>query len=78
MILKYCDMFLKLKDLCDSPTFKEVDMNNDGTIFPKDFKAQLEKSKKYTKYDYLSVTLRQWNNLIINYPQRGSLFPDEL
>ena len=78
MILKYCDMFLKLKDLCDSPTFKEVDMNNDGTIFPKDFKAQLEKSKKYTKYDYLSITLRQWNNLIINYPQRGSLFPDEL
>ena len=78
MILKYCDMFLKLKDLCDSPTFKEVDMNNDGTIFPKDFKAQLEKSKKYTKYDYLSVTLRQWNNLIINYPQRGGLFPDEL
>ena len=51
MILKYCDMFLKLKDLCDSPTFKEVDVNNDGTIFPKDFKAQLEKSKKYTKYD---------------------------
>ena len=79
MILKYCDMFLKLKDLCDSPTFKEVDMNNDGTIFPKDFKAQLEKSKKYTKYDYkLSTTLRQWNNLIINYPQRGGLFPDEL
>ena len=78
MILKYCDMFLKLKDLCDSPTFKEVDMNNDGTIFPKDFKAQLEKSKKYTKYDYLSITLRQWNNLIINYPQRGGLFPDEL
>ena len=50
MILKYCDMFLKLKDLCDSPTFKEVDMNNDGSVFPKDFKAQLEKSKKYTKY----------------------------
>ena len=52
MILKYCDMFLKLKDLCDSPTFKEVDMNNDGSVFPKDFKAQLEKSKKYTKYVY--------------------------
>ena len=48
MILKYCDMFLKLKDLCDSPTFKEVDINNDGTVFPKDFKVQLEKSKKYT------------------------------
>ena len=72
-------MFLKLKDLCDSPTFKEVDMNNDGTIFPKDFKAQLEKSKKYTKYDRkLFVSLRQLNNLIINYPQRGGRLSDEL
>ena len=50
MILKYCDMFLKLKDLCDSPTFKEADSNHDGTVFPKDFKIQLEKSKKYTRY----------------------------
>ena len=70
MILKYCDMFLKLKDLCDTPTFKEVDMNNDGTIFPKDFKAQLEKSKKYTKYDKdLFVIVRQLNNLIVNHWQ---------
>ena len=50
MILKYCDMFLKLKDLCDSPTFKEADSNHDGTVFPKDFKIQLEKSKKYTRF----------------------------
>ena len=49
MILKYCDMFLKLKDLCDSTTFKESDKNNDGSIFPKDFKDQLEKSKKYSR-----------------------------
>ena len=48
MILKYCDMFLKLKDLCDSAAFKEADINKDGTIFPKDFKDQLEKSKKYS------------------------------
>ena len=48
MILKYCDMFLKLKDLCDSSAFKEADINKDGTIFPKDFKDQLEKSKKYS------------------------------
>ena len=48
MILKYCDMFLKLKDLCDSAAFKEADLNKDGTIFPKDFKDQLEKSKKYS------------------------------
>ena len=49
MILKYCDMFLKLKDLCDSTSFKEADTNHDGTVFPKDFKIQLEKSKKYTR-----------------------------
>ena len=46
MILKYCDMFLKLKDICDTPTFKEVDMNNDGTICPNDSKTQLEKYNK--------------------------------
>ena len=80
MILKYCDMFLKLKDLCDSPTFKEVDMNNDGTIFPKDFKAQLEKSKKYTKYGIIGImlTLRRVHKLIIYFPQRGGLLSDEL
>ena len=48
MILKYVDMFLKLKDICDSSNFKEADTNNDGTIFPKDFKEKLDASKKYS------------------------------
>ncbi len=48
MILVYVDMFLKLKDISDSPSFKESDINHDGTIFPKDFKDKLESSKKYS------------------------------
>ena len=48
MILVYVDMFLKLKDISDSPPFKESDTNHDGTIFPKDFKDKLESSKKYS------------------------------
>ena len=49
MILVYIDMFLKLKDISELPSFKESDLNNDGTIFPKDFKDKLEGSKKYSR-----------------------------
>ena len=48
MILVYVDMFLKLKDISESTSFKEADGNNDGTVFPKDFKDKLESSKKYS------------------------------
>ena len=77
MILKYCDMFLKLKDLCDSPTFKEADSNHDGTVFPKDFKIQLEKSKKYTRFVPIEKiqNIYYLNILLI---QRGGFLPDEL
>ena len=50
MILVYIDMFLKLKDISEGSSFKEADANNDGTIFPKDFKEKLENSKKYSRY----------------------------
>ena len=49
MILVYIDMFLKLKDISEGSSFKEADTNNDGTIFPKDFKDKLENSKKYSR-----------------------------
>lgn len=48
MILKYFDMFLKLKDLTQSPNFQEIDTNNDGWVYPKDFKEKLEQQKSYT------------------------------
>ncbi|CAB3362502.1 Hypothetical predicted protein [Cloeon dipterum] len=49
LILKYFDMFLKLKDLTESASFKEVDLNKDGWVFPKDFKEKMEQSKNYTE-----------------------------
>ncbi|KAL6426510.1 hypothetical protein ACFW04_009145 [Cataglyphis niger] len=48
LILKYFDMFLKLKDLVSSPSFLEVDLNNDGWVYPKDFKEKMEQQKSYT------------------------------
>lgn len=35
LILKYFDMFLKLADLIESPSFHEVDMKNEGWVTPK-------------------------------------------
>ncbi|XP_043461888.1 ryanodine receptor isoform X4 [Leptopilina heterotoma] len=48
LILKYFDMFLKLKDLVSSPSFLEVDLNSDGWVYPKDFKEKMEQQKSYT------------------------------
>lgn len=48
LILKYFDMFLKLKDLTSTPSFLEIDPNNDGWVLPKDFKEKMEQQKSYT------------------------------
>ncbi|XP_037073438.1 ryanodine receptor-like [Pollicipes pollicipes] len=48
MILKFFDMFLKLKDLTESTSFQEIDVNNDGMITPKEFKDKMEQTKAYT------------------------------
>ncbi|KAE9543520.1 hypothetical protein AGLY_002320 [Aphis glycines] len=48
LILKYFDMFLKLKDLTSSTSFTEIDPNNDGWVHPKDFKEKMEQQKSYT------------------------------
>lgn len=48
LILKYFDMFLKLKDLTSSPSFQEIDINSDGWVYPKDFKEKMEQQKSYT------------------------------
>ncbi|XP_043283357.1 ryanodine receptor isoform X10 [Venturia canescens] len=48
LILKYFDMFIKLKDLVSSPSFLEVDFNSDGWVYPKDFKEKMEQQKSYT------------------------------
>lgn len=48
LILKYFDMFLKVKDLISSPTFMEIDGNADGWVAPKDFREKMEQQKSYT------------------------------
>ncbi|XP_017959316.1 ryanodine receptor isoform X9 [Drosophila navojoa] len=48
LILKYFDMFLKLADLIESPSFHEIDMKNEGWVIPKDFRDKMEQSKNYT------------------------------
>ncbi|XP_017777975.1 PREDICTED: ryanodine receptor [Nicrophorus vespilloides] len=48
LILKYFDMFLKLKDLTSSASFQEIDPNNEGWVLPKDFKEKMEQQKSYT------------------------------
>lgn len=48
MILKYFDMFLKLKELTSSAGFLEIDPNHDGWVAPNDFKEKMEQTKDFT------------------------------
>ncbi|XP_042892542.1 ryanodine receptor-like isoform X4 [Penaeus japonicus] len=48
LILRYFDMFLKLRDLTSSTTFQELDTNKDGTVTPIEFKEKMEQQKNYT------------------------------
>lgn len=49
MILKFFDMFLKLKDLTFSDAFKEYDPDGKGIISKKDFHKAMESHKHYTQ-----------------------------
>ncbi|KAG5194596.1 hypothetical protein JEQ12_012872, partial [Ovis aries] len=49
MILKFFDMFLKLKDLTSSDTFKEYDPDGKGVISKRDFHKAMESHKHYTQ-----------------------------
>lgn len=48
MILKFSDMFLKLKDLTTSQAFQDFDTNKDGWISPKEFQKAMESQKMYS------------------------------
>nr|XP_032804165.1 ryanodine receptor 2-like isoform X12 [Petromyzon marinus] len=48
MILKFFDMFLKLKDLTSSDTFKEHDPDSKGVISKRDFQKAMESQKTYS------------------------------
>ncbi|CAJ0957143.1 unnamed protein product, partial [Mesorhabditis belari] len=47
-ILKFSDMFLKLKDLTTSQAFQDFDTNRDGWISPKEFQRAMESQKMYS------------------------------
>ncbi|XP_072425167.1 ryanodine receptor 3 isoform X3 [Chiloscyllium punctatum] len=49
MILKFFDMFLKLKEITNSDTFKVYDPDGKGIMSKKEFQKALESQKKYTQ-----------------------------
>ena len=49
LILKFFDMFLKLKQLTSSTQFQEVDKTSSGWVTATDFKKAMEQQKIYTK-----------------------------
>ncbi|ESO90186.1 hypothetical protein LOTGIDRAFT_123762 [Lottia gigantea] len=49
MILKFFDIFLKMKDLTSSEAFLEFDTNQDGWISHKEFRKAMESQKVYTE-----------------------------
>ncbi|XP_071962240.1 ryanodine receptor 2-like isoform X3 [Antedon mediterranea] len=48
MLLKFFDMFLKLKDVEAADAFAEYDINGDGWISQKEFQKAMESQKMYT------------------------------
>jgi ryanodine receptor 2 len=49
MLLKFFDIFLKMKDLTTSESFLEFDINGDGWISPKEYRQAMEAQKMYTQ-----------------------------
>ncbi|XP_023805329.1 ryanodine receptor 2 isoform X2 [Oryzias latipes] len=67
MILKFFDMFLKLKDLTSSDAFKEHDPDGKGVISKRDFHKAMESHKHYTQTEtefLLSCTETDENELL--------------
>ncbi|XP_071832667.1 ryanodine receptor 2-like isoform X4 [Apostichopus japonicus] len=76
MILKFFDMFLKLKDLASSEAFKEYDQNQDGVISQKEFQAAMTAQKMYTQdeIDYLLKCADRNNDGIIDFTEFSDRF----
>ncbi|XP_066971316.1 ryanodine receptor isoform X18 [Macrobrachium rosenbergii] len=48
MIVRFFNLFLRLKEVTSSASFQELDINKDGTVTPKEFKEKMEQQKNYT------------------------------
>lgn len=71
MILKFFDMFLKLKDLTTSDNFKEYDPEGKGIISKKEFQKSMENQKQYTQseIEFLLSCAEADENDMFNYEE---------
>ncbi|XP_034049809.1 ryanodine receptor 2 isoform X2 [Thalassophryne amazonica] len=71
MILKFFDMFLKLKDLTSSEAFKEYDPDGKGVISKRDFHKAMESHKHYTQSetDFLLSCAETDENELLDYEE---------
>ncbi|OCT64786.1 hypothetical protein XELAEV_18041025mg [Xenopus laevis] len=69
MILKFFDMFLKLKDLTSSDAFKEYDPEGKGVISKKEFQKAMEGQKQYaqSEIEFLLSCAEADENDMFNY-----------
>ncbi|XP_041645474.1 ryanodine receptor 2 [Cheilinus undulatus] len=69
MILKFFDMFLKLKDLTSSDVFREYDPDCKGCISRKDFQKAMENCKRFsqTEINFLLTCLQTDDSDIVEY-----------
>ncbi|XP_038144308.1 ryanodine receptor 3 isoform X1 [Cyprinodon tularosa] len=71
MILKFFDMFLKLKDLTTSDNFKEYDPEFKGMISKKEFQKSMESQKQYnqSEIEFLLSCAEADENDMFNYKE---------
>ncbi|TNN60677.1 Ryanodine receptor 3 [Liparis tanakae] len=71
MILKFFDMFLKLKDLTSSENFREYDPECKGIISKKDFQRSMESQKQYSQseIEFLLSCAQADENDMFNYKE---------
>uniref|UniRef100_A0A669D3V1 Ryanodine receptor 3 n=1 Tax=Oreochromis niloticus TaxID=8128 RepID=A0A669D3V1_ORENI len=71
MILKFFDMFLKLKDLTTSDNFKEYDPECKGIISKKEFHKSMESQKQYiqSEIEFLLSCVEADENDMFNYKE---------
>ncbi|XP_038841070.1 ryanodine receptor 3-like [Salvelinus namaycush] len=71
MILKFFDMFLKIKDLTTSDNFRDYDPDNKGVISKKDFQKSMENQKQYTQseIEFLLSCAEADENDMFNYEE---------
>lgn len=69
MILKFFDMFLKLKDLTSSDAFREYDPDRNGCISRKDFQKAMENCKRFSQAEtnFLLSCTETDNSDIVDY-----------